>query len=74
MKNINRDIYDAIMYGGLNSNLKQNVIPDIGDRLWKTMWDKAEDGIYGHVFLPIRDQVWLEIDNPKRLKIKKWKG
>jgi hypothetical protein len=38
------------------------------------MWDKVEDGIYGQVFLPIRDQVWLEIDNPKKLKIKKWKG
>jgi hypothetical protein len=35
---------------------------------------RREDGIYGQVFLPIRDQVWLEIDNPKKLKIKKWKG
>lgn len=70
MKNINRGTYDAIMHGGLNSSLKKNVMPNIGDRLWKTMWDKVEDGIYGQVFLPIRDQVWLQIDNPKKLKIK----
>lgn len=74
MKNISRDIFDVMMYGGLNSNMKQNAITKIGDRLWKIMWDKVEDGIYGQVFLPIRDQVWLEIDNPKKLKIKKWKA
>ena len=73
MKNISRNIFDVMMYGGLNSNMKQNSITKIGDRLWKGLWDKVEDGIYGQVFLPIRDQVWLEIDNPKKLKIKKWK-
>jgi len=73
MKNISRNIFDVMIYGGVNSNIKQNAATNIGDRLWKIMWDKAEDGIYGQVFLPIRDQVWLEIDNPKKLKIKKWK-
>ena len=62
MTNISRNIFDVMM----NSNMKQNAITKIGDRLWKIMWDKVEDGIYGQVFLPIRDQVWLEIDNPKK--------
>ncbi len=62
MKNISRNIFDVMM----NSNMKQNAITKIGDRLWKIMWDKVEDGIYGQVFLPIRDQVWLQIDNPKK--------
>ena len=58
----------------VQNQLKCISITKIGDRLWKGLWDKVEDGIYGQVFLPIRDQVWLEIDNPKKLKIKKWKG
>ena len=62
MTNISRNIFDVMM----NSNMKQNAITKIGDRLWKIMWNKVEDGIYGQVFLPIRDQVWLEIDNPKK--------
>lgn len=62
MTNISRNIFDVMM----NSNMKQNAITKIGDRLWKIMWNKVEDGIYGQVFLSIRDQVWLEIDNPKK--------
>ena len=53
MTNISRNIFDVMM----NSNMKQNAATKIGDRLWKIMWDKVEDGIYGQVFLPIRDQV-----------------
>ena len=74
MKNISRYIFDVMIYGTPNSNIKQIAATKIGDRLWKSMWDKVEDGIYGQVFLPIRDQVWLEIDNPNTLKIKKWKA
>ena len=52
MKNISRDIFDVMMYGGLNSNMKQNAITKIGDRLWKIMfyWTKFIKFFFWHSY------------------------
>ena len=65
MKNIGEEIKDELLdetkipiwegsYEILLSKLRQEI--------WEELYQKTTNQIYGQVFLPIRDQVWLKIN------------
>ena len=66
MQNICKEIFEKLIFGALNRDIKSSVSMKVSDKVWENTWNKVEEGTEGGIFLPIRDQVWLEIDNSKK--------
>jgi hypothetical protein len=72
MQNICKEIFEKLIFGALNRDIKSSVSMKVSDKVWENTWNKVEEGTEGGIFLPIRDQVWLEIDNSKKTLYEKY--
>jgi hypothetical protein len=72
MQNICKEIFEKLIFGAFNRDIKSSVSMKVSDKVWENTWNKVEEGVEGGIFLPIRDQVWLEIDYSKKTIYEKY--